>query len=288
MLSIQTLKLTEIIVADSASQDNTVAVAKSYGADVLHIDPDTFDHGGTRTFAAKKAKGEFLVFFTQDAIPKKRHSVELLIDPLLSDDRVATCYGRQLPDFNANHFATNLRHFNYPGKSCVREFKDKEVLGLRTVFTSNSFACYRKSSLQQIGYFQDGLIFGEDTVAVGKLLLNGEKIAYVAESEVYHSHNLNLIDEFKRYFDIGVLHEREKWLLTTFGRAEGRGKQYLLHELKALMQKRRFVLFPELCSRIFLKYFGYKLGSHYKILPKRTIECFSSHSSWWCREDSED
>ncbi len=161
MLSIQTLPLFEIIVADSASEDNTADIAKEYGAEVITIDPLIFDHGGTRTILSKRAKGDILVFFTQDAIPKKRNSVEKLVEPLLKDEKIATSYGRQLPSFTANHFAESLRLFNYPAKNTIRKFRDKDRLGLKTAFTSNSFASYRKSALERVEYFQDGLIFGE-------------------------------------------------------------------------------------------------------------------------------
>ncbi len=281
MLSIQTVLIDEILIVDSGSTDNTKDVAKSYGANVISIDPATFDHGGTRTIICKKAMGEILVFFTQDAIPKRRNTIETLIAPLIKDKTITTSYGRQLPNFTANHFATNLRHFNYPERSNVRELKDKIRLGLKTVFTSNSFASYRKSSLDRVGYFQDGLIFGEDTVAVGRILLDGEKIAYVAEAVVYHSHNYSPIEEFRRYFDIGVLHTCEIWLLETFGSAEGQGMKYLKHETSALIRGKCLRLLPELCSRVLMKYLGYKLGRYYKLLPKRILPCFSMHRSWW-------
>ncbi len=186
-----------------------------------------------------------------------------------------------MPDFSANHFAITLRHFNYPGKSSIRMLNDRESLGLKTVFTSNSFASYRKSSFERIGYFKDGLIFGEDTIAAGQFLLGGEKIAYVADAIVYHSHNYNPVEEFKRYFDIGVLHTSEKWLLETFGSAEGQGMKYIKHEINFLQKKKYFDLLPELCIRVLLKYFGYKMGRNYKVLPKRIIQCLSMHNSWW-------
>jgi rhamnosyltransferase len=45
-----------------------------------------------------------------------------------------------------------------------------------------------------------------------KAILAGYKVAYVSEAVVSHSHNYTPIDEFKRYFDIGVFHTDEYWL----------------------------------------------------------------------------
>ena len=86
-------------------------------------------------------------------------------------------------------------------------------IGIKAAFLSNSFAAYRRSALESVGGFPSDTIFGEDTFAAAKMLLNGWKIAYSAEATVYHSHNLTFIEEFRRYFDIGVFHSREKWFM---------------------------------------------------------------------------
>lgn len=284
MLSLQTVNLEEIIVADSGSEDATVDIALRNGARVVHVDPDTFDHGGTRSFLCEQAKGDILIFFTQDAIPTRRDAIELLITPMLIDESIATCYGRQLPSFDADHFAASLRAFNYPSESVVRTMQDRDRFGLKTVFTSNSFACYHKQSLRAVEFFKDGLIFGEDTITVARLLKNGKKIAYVAEAGVYHSHNYEPLEECKRYFDIGVLHTMENWFLTTFGSAEGQGKQYIKHELRSLRRSGRMNLLPELILRIGLKYIGYTLGRNHRRLPQWCIARLSLHSRWWNRQ----
>lgn len=68
-ISAQTVQYDEIIVIDSSSTDNTIDIAKSYGAEIIVIPKEQFDHALTRNTAAAKAKGNILVFFTQDAMP---------------------------------------------------------------------------------------------------------------------------------------------------------------------------------------------------------------------------
>jgi rhamnosyltransferase len=80
------------------------------------------------------------------------------------------------------------------------------------------------------------VIFGEDTVTAGKLLQAGYKVAYVADAPVYHSHSYTAIQEFRRYFDIGVLHIREAWLQEIFGKAGGEGIRFVLSELRYLLR----------------------------------------------------
>jgi rhamnosyltransferase len=219
-----------------------------------------FDHGGTRTLAATKAKGDILIYFTQDALPYNEYAIENLVRPLVEDKNISAAFGRQLPRPDASLFAEHLRLFNYPDTSYTRTLEDKEKYGIKTAFLSNSFVAYKKSVLEEIGYFKNGLSFGEDTCAAAKMLLKGYKIAYVAEAMVLHSHNYTIRQDFIRYFDMGKFHRTENWLLKEFGKAEGQGLKYAKSEFKFLLQRKRFDVFPEFVLRLFMKYSGYVLG----------------------------
>lgn len=281
----QTLAVAEIIVVDSCSDDSTCDVAREFGATLLSIARKDFDHGATRTLAAKEASGELLLFFTQDAIPASPDLIENLIAPLLADSQVAISYARQLPASTASLAATALRHFNYPPQSRTCQFSDRDRYGLKTAFVSNSCACYRKSSLAQVGYFPENLLFGEDTCVAGKLLIQGFKVAYVAEPGVFHSHNYGLMQDLHRSFDIGVLHAVEQWLPQTFGRAEGEGVKYIRFELGMIIKQRQFQLLPLFFCRNFMKFIGYKVGSKYDILPQWLPPRLSMNPHWWERRN---
>ena len=152
---------------------------------------------------------------------------------------------------------------------------------MRTVFFSNSFSAYRKEALQEIGFFKEGLIFGEDMYSAAKLLINNKKIAYESSAKVFHSHNYTISQDFRRYFDMGVFHHNEKWLINEFGKAEGQGKKYIKSELSFIKKKKRLDLFPEFVLRIAAKYLGYQFGRHYSFLPHGLNEKMSLNRSWW-------
>src|SRR3712207_1262662 len=57
----------EIIVVDSGSTDDTVALAESYGARVHQIPADQFNHGATRNLGVSLASGEYIAFTSHDA-----------------------------------------------------------------------------------------------------------------------------------------------------------------------------------------------------------------------------
>ncbi len=270
----------ELIIIDSSSSDNTVKIARTYTDNVIVIPQDTFDHGGTRTKAAQIATGEFLVFLTQDALPFEENSIEKLIK-VFENIKIGAAFGRQIPYPQTSLFGTHLRAFNYPETSYVRTLKDKEKYGIKTAFLSDSFAVYRRSALEEIGWFKDGLILGEDNYAGAKLLLADYALAYCAQAKVYHSHSYSITQEFKRYFDIGVFHKQESWLLDTFGKAEGEGGKYVKSEFNYLLKQHAYHLIPTFFIRNALKYAGYKLGQQYQILPKELTKKLSMHTLWW-------
>ena len=276
----------ELLVMDSCSTDNSAAIAREFGAKIVSVQRSEFDHGGTRTRAAHMAKGDILLFMTQDAVLANSRAFAKLIAPLRAQDNIAVSYGRQLPCENAAPAAAHLRVFNYPDTPAIRTYEDRRRYGLKTVFVSNSFAAYKKDLLQKIGYFQDGLIFGEDTCTVGRLLLDDLAIQYVPEAAVYHSHNYSLLEEFKRHFDIGVLHSSENWLLREYGNAEGHGASYVKSAVLYYLQNGVWYLLPDLFVRCGVKYIAYKLGRSYKRLPAILRQRLSTNPLWWMKKSS--
>ena len=284
-IKIQSLSDYELMIIDSSSRDKTVDIAKKYTDNVIVIPQNEFDHGGTRAKAAQLAKGEILVFLTQDALPYDAYTIENIVK-VFENEKIGAAYGRQLSYDDTNLFGKHLRQFNYGEQSYIRSKKDIEKYGLKTAFLSDSFAAYKKSALESIGWFKDGLILGEDTYAGAKLILSGYSLAYVAEAKVYHSHSYTVGEEFKRYFDIGVFHQSESWILEEFGKAEGEGMKYIQSEINYLLANGAWYLLPEFFVRNAMKYTGYKLGQNYKKLPKWVIKKISMHHRWWDKKNS--
>ena len=173
LLEMQTLKPYEIIVIDSSSEDRTVEIAKSLGCKTIVIKREEFNHGKTRTLAGKQAKGEILVYFTQDALPYDEKALENLIKPLIKHTNVACAYGRQIPYPDTDVCAKFLRYFNYPERSFFKSYEDRKKFGRKTVFFSNSFSAYKKYVLDEIGWFKEDLISYEDIYIVAKILKKG-------------------------------------------------------------------------------------------------------------------
>ncbi len=275
---------TELVIIDSSSTDDSPQIASSLGARVISIPKADFNHGGTRTLAGKEAKGEILVYMTQDAMPADNKAIEGLIRSFDDDPLTGAVYGRQLPTPDATPFSAHLRLFNYGEEPYKRSIADRSRFGLRTIFFSNSFAAYRRSALEQVGWFEDSLICNEDTHVVAKLLAGGFKIAYEPLAKVFHSHNYTPLEEARRYFDIGVFYTSENWILDQFGGVGGEGLRFIKSHISFLAKSGKLHLIPEMVLRNGLKLLFYKLGRNYRRLPKGLIPFLSMHRPWWVKQ----
>ena len=278
-LSEQTQQPDSIIVIDSASDDDTREQFFAAGATVYTIERCNFNHGGTRQLVVEMVpNADLVIFLTQDAVLADRLALESLAR-CFRDRSIAAAFGRQLPRLGAGHIEAHARIFNYPGTSRVTGLDDRKTMGIKAAFISNSFAAYRRAELLAAGGFPTHLILGEDTYVAAKMLLAGKKIAYCAEATVYHSHDYGFAEEFRRYFDTGVLHAREPWIRARFGNAEGEGLRYIKSEMAYLWKKNPFLI-PSSVLRTGCKYLGFRMGLRESLLPlwlKRRLSMFRGY-----------
>ena len=211
-LAAQSLQPDEVFVVDSASTDDTVARFRAYGARVEVIDPKQFNHGGTRRWASQQVSAQALIYLTQDAIPADDQSFARLVANLYSETDIGVAYGRQLPHPTAGLLGAQSRHFNYPAQGRSKRLSDAPELGIKTCFSSDSFSVYRRDALEAVGGFPQDVIGSEDAYVAAKMLLSGYAVRYAADAQVLHSHDYRLLEEFRRYFDIGVFYGRERWI----------------------------------------------------------------------------
>jgi rhamnosyltransferase len=276
----QTFRPTHFVVIDSGSTDGSVELFEAAGAAIRVIERSEFNHGATRQMAVEAgAEADVVVFFTQDAIPADADALRNLL-ACFDDPGVGAAFGRQLPRPGAGPIAAHARLFNYPSESRVKTAADAPELGIKTAFISNSFAAFRRAALMSVGGFPGNVILSEDTYVAAKMLLAGWKVAYCAEALVYHSHDYGFMDEFKRYFDIGVFHAREPWIRQEFGQPAGEGVRFVRSELAYLM-KTQPVLIPSALMRSVLKFAGYKMGTRERRWPLWLKRRLSMHAGYW-------
>ncbi|MFK7875911.1 MAG: glycosyltransferase family 2 protein [Paracoccaceae bacterium] len=280
-LKSQTRQPDRFIVIDSSSDDDTGARFEAAGAEVIEIPRAEFDHGGTRMRAARMAAKdcEIVVFMTQDAVLDSDRALADIL-ATFDDPKIASAYGRQLPHHGAKAIESFSRAFSYPAISVRRTKADVPTYGFRTSFCSNSFSAFRVASLIEVGGFPENTIFGEDAISVAELILAGHAHAYVAQAAVRHSHSYTLVQEFRRFFDVGVMHAHNAQLIENFGSPSGAGKAFVLGELHYLARHAPLRI-PEAIVRTFVKYFAYKIGRREHKLSLAWKRRLSMHKRFW-------
>lgn len=252
----------------------------NYEIEITHIEPDQFDHGGTRNMGAGMSDADIVVYMTQDAIPVDEKLIGTFAKIFEENPDIGIAYGRQLPREECNIIERYTRRFNYPEKSLIKTKEDLPRLGIKTFFCSDVCAAYRRNYLLSAGGFEDPTIFNEDMIFAGKRIYAGDKVAYVAEAKVIHSHNYTGRQQFHRNFDLAVSQTQHPEVFEGVP-SEGEGIHMVKATAKYLVRngypwKVFMLVYQSGC-----KYIGYFLGKRYEKLPMWLIlKCTSSRKYW--------
>lgn len=202
----------ELLVIDSGSSDNSVPILRNYTQKrlikLVQIPNSDFSHGGTRSKAAHIAKGEFVLFLTQDATPAHNRWLINMIEPFYLSDRIGCVFGRQIPRPNA---APTIKRevasvFSGLGPSDVLAVhRDKSLVDKKNSSSPNPFfsdvnSAVRRELLTGPVPFRD-LKYAEDQALAQDMLAHGFLKAYAPQGEVWHSNEYSFKDYFHRKFD---------------------------------------------------------------------------------------
>ena len=250
---------------------------------VTHISKREFNHGRTRRDGVLRSEADIFVMMTDDAVPKNEEMIEKLINPIISG-KAAASYARQVAKKNSGEIERFTRNFNYPRKSRLKSVSDINELGIKTFFCSNVCAAYDRDVYEELGGFEEYVIFNEDMIYAAHLIKAGYKIAYTASAEVIHSHDYGNIALFKRNFDLGVSHSDYPDVFKDVS-SVGEGKKLVAKTIEHLKKRKKAYLIPKLIINSGFKFMGYRLGLIHEFLPRFLLTRFSSLPEYWIGKD---
>ncbi|MEE3393342.1 MAG: glycosyltransferase family 2 protein [Lachnospiraceae bacterium] len=267
--------------ASSMSARSSEGVNVSYDNVVIKtVKKSEFDHAGTRRYGADLSNADYMLFMTQDALPKGKSLISRLLKTFEENDNNAISYAKQMAGRHADLLEKMTRKHNYPDKSNVKTKADYEKMGIQAIFCSDVCAMYDRTKYLTCGGFVHRTIFAEDMIMAKRVMDEGYSVTYAADAKVFHSHSYSLLQQFKRNFDIGLAHSEYSEVFGGFS-SEKEGSGYAMEvitRLLATFHPFKCIYFIIQCA---VKLLGYKTGRHYDILPKKLLKALSSNPGYF-------
>lgn len=238
------------------SKDNTENILKNISADYSIVEPTDFSHSLTREEVAIKSTADIVVFITQDIEIRNEDWLEKLVKPIIDGEAEAS-FSRQLTKYD--NIEKYTREKNYPAESYIVSKADIEKIGLRTFFFSDASSAIKTDIFKKLnGYDGKNLLISEDMYIAHKLIMNGYRIKYCADSIVYHSHKFTLKKLYKRYYDTGKFFKQNSYLDQYGTNSTGGGlAKYIL---KRAIQDKNFKVLLRFVPDMAARFLGMKMG----------------------------
>lgn len=286
----QSIKLNRIVIMYTIDKNKAYSVVEELreleNILVVDLEESEFDHGGTRNRAMILCQdADYVMFMTQDALPKNKYVVENLLQALESDnDNNAVAYGRQEPEKKCNVIERYTRGFNYGDEPhSGLEMAAETNNSIKSIFSSDVCAMYNRKLYDEIGGFPTRAIFNEDMVFAAKALKSEKDVIYQPSAVVIHSHNYSGKEYFKRYFDMGVSHREFAYILKDYHSSD-EGIKLVKNTANYLCRRKQYLMLIPLLYHSGCKFLGMELGKQYKRLPKELIYKCTMNKGYWNRK----
>ena len=251
---------------------------------LININTYEFDHGASRNIILKYSDADYIIYFTNDAVPYDDNLVKNLVDGMNKDSYIKASYARQIPFSDAYYKEKLIREFNYPNYDIIKSKDTLDFYGIKNYFMSNVCAIYDYKYFKQSSGFTENIILNEDTYFAYKIINDGYKVLYNSSALVYHSHNYSYIKQFKRYFDIGVSHNKDEIILKNINSNKEGFKLFKIILLKMLKSFRLLAVIDFIIDLIF-RYLGFTLGKNYKNLNKNLCIKLTMNKNYFLRNN---
>lgn len=226
-------KTFEVLIYDTSSKDSTPKIIEKYAKkyDNLRwktITKEEYGHGKTRAAAAYDAKGEIVVYLSQDATPQTPNWLYEMVKPFELHDKVMGVLGKQVPwptappvlKYEIRNVFEGFGNDNGTTFFYKDDFIKKKHQFDAVCFYSDVNSAARKSILtgeipyKDVPYAEDQL-FGRDIINAGYIK------AYASRGSVVHSNDIKLRDFKARMFDetiglrrVGIKVDKPSTILT--------------------------------------------------------------------------
>jgi mycofactocin glycosyltransferase len=189
----------EVIVVDDGSRDQSAAVARQCGAQVVPSGGSGRGPAAARNVGARAATGEILAFIDSDCTASPGWLAELL--PAFADPQTAAVGG--LVDGMCTESAVD-RYETVMSSLSLGSRERSGSSGDDTFYLPSCNLLVRRAAFMAVGCFRDEMHVGEDVDLTWRLRDGGWTITYLPEGRVFHEHRSTLRSFMSRRFDYGT------------------------------------------------------------------------------------
>jgi len=215
----------EVRAIDSSSTDDSVALLRAAGAHVEVIPRAEFGHGATRNRLAAGARGELLLFLSQDAVPEGARFLATLVAAFEADPGLAGATARVLPHADDDPLTARTVLQAPEADPETRVFAP----GHGEPRFNNVAGMVRASVLREVPFPE--VRFGEDFAWATRVLARGWRVAFIGDAVVRHAHRYGPRAAFERYRTDARFHREENGVVVRPSmRSVARGLLYELRE----------------------------------------------------------
>ena len=173
----QTIQPDQVILVDSGSTDDSIAIAEAHGARIVHIQPEDFSFGRALNLGCSAASGDILLFLSAHVYPLDEFWLENMLRPFGSEE-IVSVYGRQTGDHRSHFSEIQLMRQWFPERSIDVQSHP---------FCNNANCAVRRTWWERLPYNEE-LTGLEDLDWASRAMAEGGKLSYRADAIIAHVH----------------------------------------------------------------------------------------------------
>jgi glycosyltransferase involved in cell wall biosynthesis len=184
----------EIIIVDGHSSDDTINIVSKYSVRVF------FEEGGTRASACNvgisNAKGEIVAFTDDDCVVPENWLEQIAVN--FANREIQVLGGPSLTPAESTRLekALGVTYAQVVQLTSIGNKSGEKVAGCNSA--------YRKSTVIDIGGFNEKLVTAEETELHSRIHKNGGKIFYDPNMAVLHFRRASFRSFFKQFYRYGL------------------------------------------------------------------------------------
>lgn len=216
----------EVIFLVTQSSDGTEGFLKNCSLRnkrIVSIHPEEFSHGKTRMQGVEIARGDRVIFFTEDIIPIGENFLTELTSPVISGTAAASYGVYQTDPKNADPvqaYLNNNWYESFPDLVLpISPQKWESMSGIDRRLAcnfDNCASCIDRKFLLKLRL--PDVPYGEDMFFAKRILLNNQRIALAKNAKFYHWHDMSFgyflkrmcLDQHLSLSEFDVLYVRNK------------------------------------------------------------------------------